>query len=733
MARSSIISIKILGDAKGAITAASETESAFGRLDRSLGGVGGRLDTLGGTLNRWVRRGVLTGVGAAVGAVGLAIASGFSRLQAIDDAEGKLRGLGHTAEGIEKITDSALTSVRGTAFGLGDAATVAATAVAAGVRPGAELTRYLSLIADTSAIAGVGLSEVGSIINKMTTGQRVYTAELNQLADRGLPVFTWLQEAYGVSGEELRKMVSNGEVDTERFLEILETNIGGAALESGNTFRGAFANMRAALGRFGAQLIGPLFRQAQGWFKGITRWIDDLTKRVGPFADRLSEAFSAWTRRAAPTAAKWLERLRGWFDRLHKIGVQVVQWISDNREQLIKLAKAVGPAIAAVAGLAMVVNGVTHAFRLLAAATPLGMLIALVAGFIYAYQNSERFREIVDGVARWLRDVAGPIIGEVARWIVVQFEAMVGWVRENWPKIRETIAGVVEAVRIIVDKVISAIRVAWEMWGDTIVDFTVKRFGQIRDFIGAVLEVIRGIINTVTSLIRGDWQGVWNGIKTILSGVWDGIKLIVQAALDNVKLLISLAWQAVLRAASTTWTAVKNTVSGAWDAITGFVRGGVEDIVGFVVSLPRRIKDAVTGAFDAIWRQFAGVLNKIIGAWNSLRFTLPSFTFDWNGPLPGGNVTVGGWEIGTPYIDPIKLAKGAVVSSPMLAMVGEYAGARSNPEIVTPQRTMAEVFREELEAWSPTVQVFVGNEPVDARVKVAMAGVAGSVRQGRRG
>ena len=43
-----------------------------------------------------------------------------------------------------------------------------------------------------------------------------------------------------------------------------------------------------------------------------------------------------------------------------------------------------------------------------------------------------------------------------------------------------------------------------------------------------------------------------------------------------------------------------------------------------------------------------------------------------------------------PTIQP--LATGGVITSPTLAMVGEYSGASSNPEIVSPQSTMQETF-----------------------------------------
>lgn len=122
--------------------------------------------------------------------------------------------------------DSALSSVQGTAFGLDEAATTAANAVAAGIKPGKELNEYLSMIADTAAIAGTSMSEMGSIINKVQTGQTVYTEDLEQLADRGLPVYQWLAEEAGVAASEVKQLASDGQISSQMLYDAIEKNIG---------------------------------------------------------------------------------------------------------------------------------------------------------------------------------------------------------------------------------------------------------------------------------------------------------------------------------------------------------------------------------------------------------------------------------------------------------------------------------------------------------------------------
>ncbi|NKU16432.1 hypothetical protein GS928_25880 [Rhodococcus hoagii] len=63
----------------------------------------------------------------------------------------------------------------------------------------------------------------------------------------------------------------------------MEKGLGGASLKAGGTAKGAFDNMNAALGRLGATLAGPAFRQAPAALGGITKWIDELDGKAKPF------------------------------------------------------------------------------------------------------------------------------------------------------------------------------------------------------------------------------------------------------------------------------------------------------------------------------------------------------------------------------------------------------------------------------------------------------------------
>lgn len=228
--------------------------------------------------------------GAAVGSlIGVALVKGFQRLSSIEEAEAKLKGLGNSTEDVAKIMENALASVQGTAFGLGDAATVAASAVASGVKPGKELERTLSLVGDAATIAGIPLNEMGAIFNKVAATGKIQGEVLNQLGERGIPIIQLLGKELGISNQAVVDLASDGAINFATFQNAIEKGMGGAALKSGQTFRGALANAGAALSRFGAALIGPLFEEGPGVFGNITAKIDELTPAAKKMGDQIAE------------------------------------------------------------------------------------------------------------------------------------------------------------------------------------------------------------------------------------------------------------------------------------------------------------------------------------------------------------------------------------------------------------------------------------------------------------
>lgn len=299
------------------LSIAASTKGMESDIRKSLGQTVTGFDNVGkrggSALAKGLGRGLKVATGAAAGLAavvgGMALKGGVSRALNIEEAQAKLKGLGHDTKSIDTIMTSALDSVKGTAFGLGDAAAVAASTVAAGVKPGEALTRTLKLAGDAATIAGTDMNSMGAIFNKVAASNKVQMDVINQLHDAGIPALAGLAAEMGVTAEEASKMASKGEIDFATFQNAMESSLGGAALESGETFRGAMANTGAALGRLGEKFASPVLESLKGVFNDAIPAIDSLTDRLAPFAEKFGE----WL---GPNVAKASEAFFGFIENI---------------------------------------------------------------------------------------------------------------------------------------------------------------------------------------------------------------------------------------------------------------------------------------------------------------------------------------------------------------------------------------------------------------------------------
>jgi hypothetical protein len=105
------------------------------------------------------------------------------------------------------------------------------------------------------------------------------------------------------------------------------------------------------------------------------------------------------------------------------------------------------------------------------------------------------------------------------------------------------------------------------------------------------------------------------------------------------------------------WGAVKDAAGKAKD----WVVTKWNQLVSWFSGIGNRIGRAVSGMWNGIKSTFKDAINWVIGKWNSLRFGVPQ--------INAFGQSVGGGTIGVPPVP--YLAKGAVVTRPTLAMVGE--------------------------------------------------------------
>jgi hypothetical protein len=180
----------------------------------------------------------------------------------------------------------------------------------------------------------------------------------------------------------------------------------------------------------------------------------------------------------------------------------------------------------------------------------------------------------------------------------------------------------------------------WQNW-DTIVKALKVTFDKVFKFISAIVKKVFTAITDVYHsklgwllpsgplikailFLKDNWDEIWNGIKATFKTVTDA--------------LVS------------TFRSVKGTILGIWDGMVSGIKGGINTVIG--------------------------AINGFIRAVNNIKISVPSF----KAPKWLGGMGWGGFNIGFPHIPEIpRLAKGGIVRSPTLAMLGE-----SGPEAVVP-------------------------------------------------
>lgn len=331
-------------------------KSAFGEVEPAVQKKGSSIGSgLSSAMGKALKVGAAS-VGVAAGAaLGGAITKGFGRLTAIEGAQAKLRGLGSDANEVSGIMDNALAAVKGTANGLGEAATVSAQMVAAGIKPGQQLEQTLRTVGDTAAIAGRSMEDVGLIFGSVAARGKLQGDDMLQLMSAGVPVLQLLAEETGKTSEEVSDMVSKGEIDFATFERAMRNGVGGAALEMGNTFQGALANMGAAMGRFGATLLQPFYDSAPALMTSMGGIFDAMGDAVAPAMEQigtlLTPAFESLGKIIDTSVAPAMADFAGWLGdvavKVTEVAVDPENWraLGDVFGSLRDAAVELGPSL----------------------------------------------------------------------------------------------------------------------------------------------------------------------------------------------------------------------------------------------------------------------------------------------------------------------------------------------------------------------------------------------------
>jgi phage-related protein len=207
------------------------------------------------------------------------ISGGTKRAKNIEQAKFMFEGLGISVEAGMK---SALDAVKGTAFGLDEAAKAAAQFGASGIKVGDEMTGALKGVAGAAAMTGSSFTEMADIFAGSAGTGKVTNMDLMQFATRGLNAAAAVGKVLGKTEAQVHQMATKGTLDFKTFAGAMNEAFGSHATEANKTYTGSLANLHAAMSRLGEAFIGPRLTQQRDIFNTLTPVVDDLTKALKP-------------------------------------------------------------------------------------------------------------------------------------------------------------------------------------------------------------------------------------------------------------------------------------------------------------------------------------------------------------------------------------------------------------------------------------------------------------------
>jgi tape measure domain-containing protein len=486
---------------------------------------------------------------AGIVAVGSKImVGGWERALAIDQARVKmdvlLRDTGHTTEevigNIQTVTDK-------TQYSTADAANVAALALANNIAVGDDMERTLMKVADAAAVTGVSYDEMGGIFTKIAGQGHLTGMTLLQLERNGMGVAGMLSKSLGISIDDVRKKISDGEVTYEMFLESL-SDIDGMAVQLGQTtFPGVTSNISSALSKIGQRFWDPILDTAIPGLNDINLALRDMEPAMRPVIEAWAANFAPVIERASELVVGFIQKVTDFFTSGGMDG------LSANLSSLLPVIGGLTGAFGGFLGSAR--KGVPILGKLLPGISgPFGLIVGIIAG---AWRESDAFRSAVGnlfqqfmpllsvlgeagGVLQGALKPAMAEIGSVLALVVNAIAPLIPMVatlvQQLMPPLAGLIGQVVGLLPLIVQAALPLVDV-FLVLAAALVPIISELFPIIAEIFGAVIVVVADLIAAVAPLIS-QLAETLIPIIMLVAGVF--AQLLSQAILPLVKGIVGV-------------------------------------------------------------------------------------------------------------------------------------------------------------------------------------------------
>ena len=284
----------------------------------------------------------------------------------------------------------------------------------------------------------------------------------------------------------------------------------------------------------------------------------------------------------------------------------------------------------------------------------------------------------VTGLASSLTDVLVPAFEKLYD---IGLKPIVEWVGEKVHDAFKTLSGILEDFAKFVEDNAEGFKAWGEILGvvakaiwSIIEPMADAAWNTFKGLILAIYEVFKLLLKILLEVGKAlvkvvkDPKQAWDDFKSYVGSFFDNMKNKAGSAVSGIKEAFKVIPEWFRTTFTKAWTNVKNVFSKGGKVFTGIKDGILSGLKSVINALIKGINKVVAIPFNGLNHALNKLKNvKILGHKPFSKLI--------------GNISV-------PQIP--MLAKGGVITSPTIAMMGEYAGAKTNPEIVTPQSILRE-------------------------------------------
>ena len=276
--------------------------------------------------------------------------------------------------------------------------------------PADQITNRLQMLGDIAAGTSKPVGEITAVFQKMASTGKVQQDNLNQLAERGVPIYDALQQQLGVTRSEMLKMVGSGKVGFDDM---------DAALQSLTASGGVFAGGMAAQSQTAAGLWSTLKDNVGIAFETLMTGAVESMKPVMEIGISLAQSLTAGLEKVKPVGAAVFGALKAYVMGMWNLTTQVWSTIASVAQSAFAAIGLSGETTFGdlIGGLVVLFTQVQYTFENF----PLAAVIAFDSTILAFIQMGE----------------------SIGHFFTSSMPAYINWFSENWANMFMTAANFV--------------------------------------------------------------------------------------------------------------------------------------------------------------------------------------------------------------------------------------------------------------------------------------------------